>query len=67
MYKEVLRSIDNIAIWPVISFVIFFAFFIGLLWFTFTADKNFIKRMSNMPMDDEPSNENKIVANTKDK
>lgn len=53
MYKEVLRSIDNIAIWPVISFVIFFAFFIGLLWYAFTADKNFIKRMSNMPIDDE--------------
>jgi cytochrome c oxidase cbb3-type subunit IV len=67
MYKEVLRSIDNIAIWPVISFVIFFAFFIGLLWFTFTADKNFIKRMSNMPIDDETSNENKIVTHTKDK
>jgi cytochrome c oxidase cbb3-type subunit IV len=67
MYKEVLRSIDNIAIWPVISFVIFFAFFIGLLWFTFTADKNFIKRMSNMPIDDETSNENKIVTQIKDK
>lgn len=53
MYKEVLRSIDNIAIWPVISFVIFFAFFIDLLWYAFTADKNFIKRMSNMPIDDE--------------
>ena len=53
MYKEVLRSIDNVAIWPVISFVIFFTFFIGLLWFTFTADKNFIKRMSNMPFDDQ--------------
>lgn len=52
MYKEVLRGIDNIAIWPVISFVIFFAFFIGLLWYSFTADKNFIKRMSNMPIDD---------------
>lgn len=53
MYKEVLRSIDNIAIWPVMSFVIFFTFFIGLLWFTFKADKNFIKHMSHMPMDDE--------------
>lgn len=66
MYKEVLTSIDNIAIWPVISFVIFFAFFIGLLWFTFTADKNFIKRMSNMPIDDESSNETELVSYTKD-
>jgi cytochrome c oxidase cbb3-type subunit 4 len=53
MYKEVLRSIDNIAIWPVISFVIFFLFFLGLLWWTFSVDKNFIARMSNMPMDDD--------------
>lgn len=58
MYKEVLRSIDNIALWPVISFVIFFAFFIGLLWFTFTADKNFVRRMSNMPIDDDQQDVN---------
>jgi cbb3-type cytochrome oxidase subunit 3 len=53
MYKEVLRNIDNIAIWPVISFVIFFLFFIGLLWWTFRADKRFINYMSNMPVEDE--------------
>ena len=52
MYKDVLRNIENIETWPVISFVIFFAFFIGLLWFTFTADKGFINRMTNMPIDD---------------
>jgi hypothetical protein len=53
MYKNVLQNIDNIAIWPVISFVIFFAFFLGLLWWTFTADKKFIKYMSNLPVHDE--------------
>jgi cytochrome c oxidase cbb3-type subunit 4 len=53
MYKNVLQSIDNIAIWPVISFVIFFLFFLCLLWWVFTADKNFIRKMSEMPMDDE--------------
>lgn len=53
MYKEVLRNIDNIAIWPVISFVIFFVFFICLLWYVFSADKKFITHMSNMPIEDE--------------
>ena len=52
MYKEVLRSIDNIAIWPVISFVIFFLFFLGLLWWTFAVDKRHVTHMSNLPMDD---------------
>jgi len=52
MYKNVLQSIDNIAIWPVISFVIFFLFFIGLLWWVFTTNKTFIDKMKSMPLED---------------
>lgn len=52
MYKNVLQSIGNIEIWPMISFAIFFLFFLGLLWWVFTADKKYIKMMSEMPMDD---------------
>ncbi len=51
MYNNVLQSIDNIAIWPVISFVIFFLFFICLLWYVFTADKKFIEHMAGLPTD----------------
>lgn len=51
MYKNVLQSIDNIAIWPVISFVIFFLFFVCLLWWVFATDKKFIDRMKNLPND----------------
>lgn len=50
MYKNVLQSIDNIAIWPVISFVIFFLFFVCLLWWVFTADKKFIQEMESLPL-----------------
>jgi cytochrome c oxidase cbb3-type subunit IV len=56
MYKNVLQSIDNVAIWPVLSFLIFFLFFIGLLWFTFTAKKSFIDYMKNMPINDADEN-----------
>jgi cytochrome c oxidase cbb3-type subunit IV len=52
MYNNVLQSIDNIAIWPVISFVIFFLFFICLLWYVFTADKKFIAHMESLPNED---------------
>jgi cbb3-type cytochrome oxidase subunit 3 len=52
MYKNVLQGIDNIAIWPVISFIIFFVFFIGLLWWVFTRDKKFIDEMSAMPINE---------------
>ncbi|UXE68520.1 MAG: cbb3-type cytochrome c oxidase subunit 3 [Chryseotalea sp. WA131a] len=60
MYKEVLRSIDNIEIWPIISFVIFFSFFIGLLWWTFSADKKFIDEMKRKPLQDESLSSNSL-------
>jgi hypothetical protein len=56
MYKDILQSIDYIAIWPVISFVIFFTFFLMLLWWVFTADKNFINEMSRKPLQDGSEN-----------
>jgi cytochrome c oxidase cbb3-type subunit IV len=55
MYKNILQSIDNVAIWPVISFVIFFLFFVVLLWWTFTTDKKFIDKMKQLPMDEKQS------------
>jgi len=52
MYKEILQNIDNIQVWPVISFVIFFLFFLFLLWWAFTVDKGFIRQMSELPLED---------------
>ncbi len=53
MYKNVLQNIDHIALWPVISFVIFFIFFLCLLWWVFTVDKKFIAKMSALPFENE--------------
>ena len=63
MYKNVLQSITNIEIWPIISFVIFFIFFLCLLWWVFTADKKFIEKMASMPIDkkDDSDNQYKII------
>jgi cbb3-type cytochrome oxidase subunit 3 len=60
MYKDILRDIDHVAIWPVISFVIFFTFFILLLWYVFTADKKFINEMSQKPLQDGSNNSNDV-------
>lgn len=65
MYKNVLQSIDNIAIWPVISFVIFFLFFICLLWWVFTTDKKFIETMKSMPLDNHTAAESQIELKSK--
>ena len=57
MYKNVLQSIDNIAIWPVISFVIFFLFFLCLLWWVATVDKKVIKKISELPLESTAGND----------
>jgi cytochrome c oxidase cbb3-type subunit IV len=64
MYKNVLQGISNIELWPVISFVIFFVFFICLLWWVFTVDKSFINKMAAMPIenDDKDSSTKKVVV-----
>jgi cbb3-type cytochrome oxidase subunit 3 len=46
-----LTSIAGIDIFPLISLMIFFLFFAGLLVYTFSADKKFIGEMKQMPFD----------------
>lgn len=56
MYKEVARNIPDVSIYPVISFLIFFLFFLGLLIWVFRADKNFIQKIKNIPIDNNDQN-----------
>ena len=57
LVSHYLESILGVEIYPLISFTIFFLFFIGVGWYTFTLDKSYIKELSNLPTDDaEDSN-----------
>ena len=58
MEKEVLRAIEGIDSYPVISLIIFCAFFVGVIIWAVTADKKFINKMSNLPLED--NNEERI-------
>lgn len=46
-----METITGVEIFPLISFAIFFLFFLGLLLYVFTADKKSIAAMANMPLD----------------
>ena len=50
MYKEVLQSITGIAIYPLISFVIFFLFFLALLVYVLVVSRQHISAMSMLPL-----------------
>jgi len=60
MYKQILQSIQNVEVWPIISLVIFFVFFIGILIKVILIDKNHIKKMEDMPLDDGTNNNQAI-------
>ncbi len=59
MIKEYLQSIDGISIYPIISLIIFFVFFAVIIIWMFKVDKNYLKKMSNLPLEtDEENNSN---------
>lgn len=52
MYKNILQNIENVQVWPLISFVIFFLFFALLLWWVLTVDSNYVDEMGQKPLTD---------------
>jgi cbb3-type cytochrome oxidase subunit 3 len=50
--KHNLESIEGIEKYPVISLLIFFAFFVGLAFWVFSYKKDKIKELSNIPLND---------------
>lgn len=51
--KGNLENIDGVQIYPMISLLIFFFFFVGLFYWVFTASKQHIKEVSNIPLEDD--------------
>lgn len=51
--KGHMTSIDGIEIYPIISLLIFFIFFIGLIWYIIRADKKTINELKQMPLDED--------------
>ena len=50
--KGHLTSIDGIEIYPIISFLIFFTFFIGLTVYVVRMKKSRIDEIKNIPLED---------------
>jgi cytochrome c oxidase cbb3-type subunit IV len=56
MIRESLEAITGVSIYPIISFVLFFTFFTGMLIWVFRQSKADITEISNLPLhDDQPS------------
>jgi hypothetical protein len=51
--QQYAESIQDVQVYPMISLLIFFFFFVGLLWFVKKMDKKTVEILSNIPLDNE--------------
>jgi len=51
-FKHNLETIAGVEIYPILSLLIFFLFFVGLYTWTYTYKKEKITEMSNLPFSD---------------
>ena len=54
--KNHMESITGIEIYPIISLLIFFIFFVALFYWVITAKKEYITTVSNLPLDHKTNN-----------
>lgn len=53
-----MESIDGIAIFPMISFLLFFSFFVLMLIYVWTSDKKHMSNLGAMPLDIDTNEKN---------
>jgi cbb3-type cytochrome oxidase subunit 3 len=53
MFKDVLQSIDGVEFYAIVAMIIFILFFIGIAIWLFKVDKKYIKKMSELPLNEE--------------
>ncbi len=57
--KHHIETISGIEVYPLISFVIFFVFFVGLIIYVIKADKKFIDKIANIPFESNDTDHEK--------
>lgn len=58
MFKHYFERIQGIEIYPIISLLIFFIFFVLLFVWVVRADKKYIHKMKNLPLDGSDAKDN---------
>lgn len=61
MYKEVLRTIEGVELFPSISLILFFTFFILLIVYLVRTGKHHWDYAANLPLDSDETINQKIT------
>ena len=66
MFKHYFEQVHGIEIWPIISLIIFFVFFVCLILWVIKADKKYLSIMESLPLDNDDSEDTtKFTVNKK--
>ncbi len=52
-FSNYLSSIENVSIYPIITMIIFLTVFVGVLFWIFTRDKEYISELEQIPLDND--------------
>ena len=55
--KGNLENIDGVEVYPIFSLLVFFIFFVALFWWVFTAKKEHIREVSNIPLETDKNDQ----------
>jgi len=61
MLSEHISRIDGIAIYPIISLIVFSILFIGTIVWVLRLDKKYLTRMENLPLDSNFDNNSEEI------
>ena len=53
MFKDAVRNVEGLGLYPTISFVIFFVFFIGLSIYVYGITKKHSSELGNLPFEED--------------
>lgn len=65
MEQKILSGIEGISIYGIVSICIFFSFFTGMLLWAFLQKKNYLNKMSALPLDGGEVNSHEKIQSEK--
>ena len=63
MFSQNLSSIDGVSIFPIISLVLFFVIFSGILFWALKKDKSYMEKLANIPL--QENNDIELIEESK--
>ena len=64
MYKDILQSISGIELYAIVAMVIFILFFAGIAVWVINVDRKYIKRMSELPIEEDNNEFSNLAGGT---